>query len=75
VAITFAVIGATVGEFVGAEKGLGYLIQNSIGNLNTKQLFASIMGLSALGIALFFAVETLERVMLPWHTSRRIEEL
>jgi NitT/TauT family transport system permease protein len=68
-AMTFAVIGAVVGEFVAGQSGLGYLIQAATGSLQTTVAFASIVLLSLIGIVLFFIVEALERVFVPWHRS------
>ena len=68
-AMTFAVIGAVVGEFVAGQSGLGYLIQAATGSLQTEVAFASIVFLSFIGIVLFFIVEALERFFVPWHRS------
>jgi NitT/TauT family transport system permease protein len=68
-AMTFAVIGAVVGEFVAGTEGLGYLIQAAIGSLQTKTAFASIVLLSLMGILLFVVVEAFERVFVSWHSS------
>ena len=71
VALTFAVIGSIVGEFVGASKGLGYIIVLANSNLDTRLVFAAIFVITALGLVLYAAVALLERVCLPWHVSRR----
>ena len=73
VAISLAVVGAIVGEFVGADRGLGYVIMTAQGTFNTARMFAAIALLAILGIALFYAVDVLERRLLPWHVSRRGE--
>lgn len=70
-AATFAVIGAIVGEFVGSSAGLGYVIQNADANLDTVTLFAGIGYLTVIGVLMFLAVDVAERLMLPWHVSRR----
>lgn len=75
VSITLAVVGAVVGEFVAGDQGLGYLIQLANGNLNTRLLFASILALSLIGIALFAAIDVVEKRMLRWHVSSRLEKL
>ena len=69
VAITLAVIGAIVAEFVGADKGLGYLILTNSGALKTSVVFFVLLILSLLGIALFYAVEAIERAVCPWYMS------
>ncbi len=69
-AITFAVVGATVGEFVAADKGLGYQIMAATAFFNTPMAFGALVILSLLGIALFQAVVLVERVFFPWSTPR-----
>lgn len=70
-AVTLSVIGAIVGEFVGAGSGLGYIIENSDANLDTVTMFAAIAYLTILGMLLFLIVDVIERMALPWHVSRR----
>ena len=69
VAITLAVIGAIVAEFIGADTGLGYLILTNSGALKTSVVFFVLLILSLLGIALFYAVEAIERAVCPWYMS------
>lgn len=71
VAATMAVTGAVVGEFVGANAGLGYVILQANGNLDTPVLFAGLLIMSLLGVLLFAVVELVEHLVLPWHASRR----
>jgi NitT/TauT family transport system permease protein len=71
VAATLAVTGAVVGEFVGANDGLGYVILQANGNIDTPMLFAALIIMSLLGVLLFTAIEIVERLVLPWHASRR----
>ena len=71
VAVTLAVTGAVVGEFVGADQGLGYVLLLASGNLNAPLLFAVLILMSVIGIVLFLLVELLERLVIPWHASRR----
>jgi NitT/TauT family transport system permease protein len=70
VAITLAAIGAIVGEFVGADQGLGYLIMVANGRLDTELLFAVVIVLVAIGVALYWAVELLERVLVKWRNDQ-----
>jgi len=65
------VVGAIVGEFVGADAGLGYLLLVANGNLDTTLLFAGLVGLTVIGVGLFLIVELIERLALPWHSSQR----
>ena len=57
VAITLAVVGAVVGEFVGSDRGLGTLLLRAIGVVNTPLLFAGLIVLTALAIVLFGLIE------------------
>jgi NitT/TauT family transport system permease protein len=75
VASTLAVVGAIVGEFVSADKGLGYLVLVANGELNTRLVFACVFMLSVLGIIFYFMVEALERLVVRWHVSARQLEL
>ena len=61
-----AVVGATVGEFIAAESGLGYLQLISQVRLDTPLLFAAVVMLSILGVLLFNIVGWVERLALPW---------
>ena len=67
-AVTFAVVGATVGEFVAADKGLGYQIMAATAFFNTPVAFGALVILSLLGIVLFQAVVIIERVFFSWST-------
>jgi len=71
VASALAVVGALTGEFVGSDRGLGYLLVQASGNLNTALLFATLVILSAMAMAFFYLVEMLERIAIPWHASQR----
>jgi NitT/TauT family transport system permease protein len=73
VAVTLAVVGAIVGEFVAAEKGLGYVIVQANGALNTPLMFAAITFLSLLGVAMFLVIELLERLLVPPQPALRQE--
>lgn len=64
VAVTLAIIGAIIGEFVGGNRGLGYLIIVANQELDTPLAFAAIFLLSVAGIALYAIVEMLERMLL-----------
>lgn len=74
VAATLAVAGAVVGEFVGADKGLGYLLLVTNSNMETALMFATIVALTIIGLALFYAVEFLESLLIPWHVTHRVRE-
>jgi len=75
VAITLAVVGAVVGEFVGSDRGLGTLLLRAIGVVNTPLLFAGLIVLTILAIVLFGMIELLERLAIPWHVSQRARSI
>lgn len=61
---TLAVIGITVGEVVGSQVGLGYLITFGQGAANTAMVFNAIILLTAIGIAMYWAVSAIEARVL-----------
>jgi NitT/TauT family transport system permease protein len=66
VAITLAVIGAVIGEFVGSVSGLGNLLLSANSQLEGPLAWAALVWLSVLGIVLFAAVVLAERLLMPW---------
>lgn len=71
VAITLATVGAIVGEFIGADKGLGYVLIFANGSMDTTLMFAALVWISVVALVLYAAVGVLERVLLRWHVSQR----
>jgi len=70
VSITLALVGAVIGEFVGADSGLGYIILVSSSQLHTDVAFVAIVLLAAIGMGLFSMVGAVERLATPWvHTQ------
>ena len=61
---------AVVAEFVASDRGLGYLLLQYNGNLDTPMVFAVIFLLSFIGLAVYYAVEFVERITIPWHVSQ-----
>jgi NitT/TauT family transport system permease protein len=74
VAATLAVAGAVVGEFVGADKGLGYLLLVTNSNMETSLMFATIVALTFIGLAFFYIVEFIESLLIPWHVTHRVRD-
>jgi putative hydroxymethylpyrimidine transport system permease protein len=66
IAATFASIGAVFGEWSGASAGLGYVMLQATPNLQTARIFAAIVILTAIALALFAAVSLVERILVPW---------
>jgi NitT/TauT family transport system permease protein len=75
VAITFAVVGTIVAEFVGSDHGLGYILVLARGNLDTVTVFAAILWLIAIGFLFYFAVEMAERICIRGRAANRSHEL
>jgi NitT/TauT family transport system permease protein len=71
VASTLAVVGAIVGEFIGANAGLGNVLLIANSNYDTVMVFAGITYLTAVGMILFAVLDILERWAIPWHVSHR----
>ena len=70
IAITLAVIGAVVGEFAGANAGLGYLTIYAAGLMDTPTVFVALTQLALLGIILYAIICLAENIVIPWHTLK-----
>lgn len=70
-AISLAVIGAVIAEFVGADSGLGFIVVQSGASSNTALAFAAMVLLSVLSMILFYTVQLAERLLLPWAEESR----
>lgn len=71
VAAVFSVTAAIVGEFVGANAGLGYLLLRGTSYLDTELIFAVLVVLSIMGLVLSYAVELAEHVAMPWREHEK----
>jgi NitT/TauT family transport system permease protein len=69
IAIIFCILGAIVGEFVGGEAGLGFLIVAANTTLDVAQVFAVLIVLATLGVTVFLAVQLLHRKVVFWAES------
>lgn len=74
IAVTYSVVGATIGEWVGGTEGLGLYMLRSKNALATDQVFVAILVTSAVSIGLFILVTVLERAALPWYFTRQRSE-
>lgn len=66
---TLSVIGAVVGEFVGADRGLGFLINVGRGQYDTALVFVAIITLVILALTLYGIVILLESRLLAWQNQ------
>jgi len=71
VALSLALVGAIVGEFVSSERGLGYVILAAQGTFDTPRVFGALFCLAVGGIVLFWIVSLIERRLMPWHASQQ----
>ena len=63
VAISLAVIGAVIGEYVAAERGLGYLQISANEQLDTTLNFATVVVISLLGVGLYYVIDIFEKLV------------
>jgi len=73
-AVTYSVVAATIGEWVGGSPGLGLYLLRSKNALATDQVFAAMFVTSLLSVALFMLVRAIERISLPWYYSSQRRE-
>ncbi|MFC1920845.1 ABC transporter permease [Chloroflexota bacterium] len=74
-AVTYSIVAATIGEWVGGSPGLGLYMLRSKNALATDQVFVAIFVTSILSIAMFMLVYGIEKITLPWyHSSQRTEQ-
>ncbi len=74
-AVTYSIVAATIGEWVGGSSGLGLYLLRSKNALQTDQVFAAMFVTTFLSIGLFVLVYVIERIVLPWyHSAQRKEQ-
>jgi NitT/TauT family transport system permease protein len=71
VAVTLAIVGAIVAEFIGGAGGLGNFLLAANSNFDTIGSFAAIGYLTVTGLLLYSLVVLIERIAIPWHVSHR----
>jgi NitT/TauT family transport system permease protein len=67
-AIPQAFIGAVIAEYVGSQKGLGYLVQFAAANLDTTTVLATVVVLGALSITISAVVNRAEFHLMKWNS-------
>jgi len=72
IGIIFAILAVIVGEFLGANRGMGYLIVNQSNQMDTAGVFASVLILSLTGIAFHYGVQFLRRRLLFWAAGSEV---
>jgi ABC-type nitrate/sulfonate/bicarbonate transport system permease component len=71
IAATVSVIGAVFGEWAGADEGLGRLVLLGINQLETPRVYAGVVLLTVMALALFVLVSLAERALVPWSREAR----
>ena len=66
IGVSVSTIGAIIGEWVGSNEGLGYLMLHANAQMEISLIFASLLYLTALGVGLFYLVVLIERWTMPW---------
>ena len=69
VAATYAAVGAVFGEWAGSSAGLGFVILQAQPALATARIFAAVLILSALALALYGLVTLAEHLFVPWEAT------
>ena len=75
VAMALAIVGVIVGEMVGANSGLGYLLVVANGNLDMALVFAILVWLVLVSFVLVAAIDVAERIAIPWSRNTRSRQL
>jgi NitT/TauT family transport system permease protein len=72
VAMVLSVVGATVSEFIGANKGLGAVITTASGMMDTPLMFSAFIVITVIGIVLYQSISVIERILFKkYYYSRR----
>jgi ABC-type nitrate/sulfonate/bicarbonate transport system permease component len=74
ISATYAVLGAVIGEWVGASSGLGLFITRAQASFRTDRVFVAVVVIATVSIGLFALAEALARLLLPWRYARTQEE-
>lgn len=69
VGVVFAIIGAVVGEYLGGNSGLGYMLIAKMNAFETATLFAIIVHLTIIGFVIYWLMSSARRLLIPWHKS------
>ena len=70
ISAVYSIMGAVIGEWLGAEKGLGIYMTRTISSFRTDALFASILVIIILSLFVFKATEYAEKKLIPWKNNK-----
>lgn len=71
IAGTYSVMGAVIGEWLGASRGFGIFMTRASKSYLTDQVFASIFVITGLSLVIFLFIEGLARIAMPWHYRQK----
>jgi ABC-type nitrate/sulfonate/bicarbonate transport system permease component len=71
IAATYSVMGAVIGEWLGASSGLGVYLTRSSHSFRTDQVFAAILAITVLSLLYFVVITGLRRLALPWLNTKK----
>jgi NitT/TauT family transport system permease protein len=71
-AVGLAFVGAVIGEYLGAARGIGYLIEQAEGTFDINAVIAGIVVLTAFALALDGLVGRIEQRLMVWHPTRTL---
>jgi NitT/TauT family transport system permease protein len=72
IGIIFAILAVIVGEFLGANRGMGFLIVNQSSQMDTAGVFANVLLLSATGITFHYGIQYLRNRLLFWAVGSEV---
>lgn len=70
ISATYSIMGAVIGEWLGASRGLGVYMTRSMHSFLTERVFASIVVVSVLSLLLFSFIDVLARLFMPWYYEK-----
>lgn len=70
ISATYSIMGAVIGEWLVASKGLGVYMTRSMNSFLTERVFAAIVVISALSLLLFGLIEVCGRLLMPWNYQK-----
>jgi len=73
--VGFGLVGAVVGEFISSQRGLGHMIYNASSLYDLNSVWVGLFALMILGFALYYVIDAIERVMLPWKLANATQQV
>lgn len=70
IAVTYSIMGAVIGEWLGGDKGLGVYMTRARSAYALDKMFAAIVVIVIMSMALFLLISLIERVCMPWNKKK-----